>query len=249
MKSTLSLLGMYQYRPDILDEFVLPNGIEKNIVVNNLLVETAELEILYSDPDIIKSVIGFWSKKELPIWEKLYATTQFEYNPIWNTDREYITTDTTTRTTNENVKENNKNGEENKSETNTTTGTSYDSDTTGSTSQDNVETTEVAAFNEGLSDSQRVTQDNDGETTETTNAESSGHSNSTLSTTINRNEDNNRDRTEDETITYKHHEEGHGNIGVTTTQKMINEEREVVKFNIVDYIIDSFKERFCLLIY
>lgn len=40
-----------------------------------------------------------------------------------------------------------------------------------------------------------------------------------------------------------------GNIGVTTTQQMINEQREVVKFNISDYIIESFIKRFCLLVY
>ena len=40
-----------------------------------------------------------------------------------------------------------------------------------------------------------------------------------------------------------------GNIGVTTTQKMIEEERSVSQFNISDYIIDSFKRRFCLLVY
>ena len=40
-----------------------------------------------------------------------------------------------------------------------------------------------------------------------------------------------------------------GNIGVTTTQQMIEEERRVSEFNIADYIIDSFKRRFCLLIY
>lgn len=40
-----------------------------------------------------------------------------------------------------------------------------------------------------------------------------------------------------------------GNIGVTTTQQMIEEERRVSKFNITDYIIESFKRRFCLLIY
>lgn len=40
-----------------------------------------------------------------------------------------------------------------------------------------------------------------------------------------------------------------GNIGVTTTQQMIEEERRVSEFNISDYIIDSFKRRFCLLIY
>lgn len=40
-----------------------------------------------------------------------------------------------------------------------------------------------------------------------------------------------------------------GNIGVTTTQQMINEQREVVKFNISDYIIESFIKRFCVLVY
>lgn len=41
----------------------------------------------------------------------------------------------------------------------------------------------------------------------------------------------------------------YGNIGVTTTQQMIEEERGIVKFNIYDYIIDSFKKRFCILVY
>ena len=40
-----------------------------------------------------------------------------------------------------------------------------------------------------------------------------------------------------------------GNVGVTTTQQMIEEERRVSEFNISDYIIESFKLRFCLLIY
>lgn len=40
-----------------------------------------------------------------------------------------------------------------------------------------------------------------------------------------------------------------GNIGVTTTQKMIQEQRDVVVFNTIEYIKESFKKRFCLLIY
>ena len=40
-----------------------------------------------------------------------------------------------------------------------------------------------------------------------------------------------------------------GNIGVTTTQQMIEEERRISQFNISDYIIDRFKRRFCLMIY
>lgn len=34
----------------------------------------------------------------------------------------------------------------------------------------------------------------------------------------------------------------HGNIGVMSTQELIERQRDVVKFNIYDYIIDSFKK-------
>lgn len=40
-----------------------------------------------------------------------------------------------------------------------------------------------------------------------------------------------------------------GNIGVTMTQQLIEAEREINKFNIYDFIVDSFKRRFCILIY
>ena len=40
-----------------------------------------------------------------------------------------------------------------------------------------------------------------------------------------------------------------GNIGVTTTQQMIREQREVVEFNLYTYIMESFKERFCVMTY
>ena len=41
----------------------------------------------------------------------------------------------------------------------------------------------------------------------------------------------------------------YGNIGVTTTQQMIEEERRVVDFDMDDIIIQEFKKAFCLLIY
>lgn len=40
-----------------------------------------------------------------------------------------------------------------------------------------------------------------------------------------------------------------GNIGVTTTQAMIEEERRTAVFNLYAYIIGAFKERFCILLY
>lgn len=56
----------------------------------------------------------------------------------------------------------------------------------------------------------------------------------------------NSEKSED-IFTHRYH--GEGNIGVTTTQSMINEQREVVKFNIYDYIIEEFKQRFCIMVY
>ena len=41
----------------------------------------------------------------------------------------------------------------------------------------------------------------------------------------------------------------HGNIGVTTTQKLIQEQRAIDLFNLYDIIIEDFKMRFCILIY
>lgn len=40
-----------------------------------------------------------------------------------------------------------------------------------------------------------------------------------------------------------------GNIGVTMTQEMIQREREIVEFNLYDYIIQDFKKEFCIMVY
>ena len=40
-----------------------------------------------------------------------------------------------------------------------------------------------------------------------------------------------------------------GNIGVTASQDLIQKQRSIAEFNIIDYIADSFKKRFCLMVY
>lgn len=54
--------------------------------------------------------------------------------------------------------------------------------------------------------------------------------------------------TGDSTGTHKGHL--HGNIGVTTNTQMLTEVRTFVEnFNLLDVIVDSFKQKFCILIY
>ena len=54
--------------------------------------------------------------------------------------------------------------------------------------------------------------------------------------------------THDGDITRENHTSG--NIGVTTSQQMLEQEIEIsAKLNVIKMIVDSFKERFCLLVY
>ena len=41
----------------------------------------------------------------------------------------------------------------------------------------------------------------------------------------------------------------HGNIGVTSAQDMIKQEREIADFDIVDIIVEEYKRKFCVVIY
>lgn len=50
-------------------------------------------------------------------------------------------------------------------------------------------------------------------------------------------------------LNHKRTGRAHGNIGVTTSQQMIQSEREVAMFNIYDIIAESFVENFCLMVY
>ena len=40
-----------------------------------------------------------------------------------------------------------------------------------------------------------------------------------------------------------------GNIGVTTTQEMLKAQRDIVDFNIYDYMTNEFKREFCVMVY
>ena len=55
--------------------------------------------------------------------------------------------------------------------------------------------------------------------------------------------------TDAEKVSHTYTERTHGNIGVTTSQQMIQSERELVRYDFYMEIVNSFKREFCLLIY
>jgi len=214
IRATLSIMGLYNIRPDIFDNMQVPDGVNMEVLTPELLAELAELELLYSDPDVMKMLIGVWSARRLYAWEKLYATTKFDYNPIWNKDGTVTETETRDLTG---------------KDTETRDLSSVSTSTAHTDTHDHGDTYGYNSSNKSPVD------DRTGET------DSTGTGSGTDRGTV----DN--DRAENETITRSRIEQG--NIGIVTTQAMIREERDIADFDIYDYIINDFKNRFCLLVY
>ena len=223
--SLLTIEGLYNYDNTLFDGFNVPEGLVKQIAIDTILMRTRELEILYPDFTYLKNRITIWSNMYQINWKKLYDTTVLEYNPIENYDRMEDWTDTDDETTTS-ARDNTRN-------TNNTV-----KSTSTNEIMNNVNVTDQnTAFNAGLAD--HAKQITDGDTTE------NGTITNTETGKDTENESVNGGRTGRHTRTGR----AHGNIGVTTSQQMIQSERELVVFNLYDVIAESFIENFCLMVY
>lgn len=251
MRATLTLMGMYRTRPDILDEFILPTEINRNVFMDNLLMVTGEMELLYTNPDFLKDAIAAWSRMELANWEWLFSTQHYEYNPIWNVDVKESTRDDRKETRNlrgTNYETRNLSGTNNETRnlSGSDTGT-VKNDKTGTDTTINY----VSAYNDvsgnTQSNKQTTTYGNSNLETRNLNSTDTGTDNFSTSDTGT----DNYDSTDTGTIDHNDKLEFYkrGNQGTTTTQQMIREEQELAKINFDDYIIEQFKQRFCLLVY
>lgn len=249
MRATLSLMGMYEYDHTILDFFHYPDKWEtadKDVFINKLLLDTAELEVLYPDADIFKTAIKYWSAAEVQNWNKLYNTTVLDYNPIWNKNGTVTETEKHSKNNNYTDVTDGKIADHSSTNENQSMESSgnENTDTTNNTNEKDY----VFGFNsESAAQSGETVTDDTGRTN--TDRSENTKSNSSANTEATTTNNTNFKHDEKENIDRQYTRTEQGNIGITTTQQMINEEREVDKFNLMDYIIDRFKQRFCLLVY
>lgn len=218
LRSTMSLLGLYEYDNTIFDDFAVPDGMDKGVLTGNILVELAELEVVYPNPVVMKTAMRLWSNSCLRVWQQLFETTQYDYNPLINSDRDTIYTESVTR----------------------------------DTKTDNIETRDIGTTGTGQnvangSDTQSVSGYNSDDFTNAKKSVTQQDINTTSETTENGTVSN--DGSEKETVTRQWGKHQEGKIGVITTQDMIEKQRNVVKFNMYDYILTDFKNRFCILVY
>jgi len=103
----MPLIALYNYDNTILDGLQALNRTEldpaleyvqnipelsTNELHELLLAEIGEMTVFYSKPDLLKSMITTWAKAERPNWIKLWQTSLYRYNPIWNKDGSYTET-------------------------------------------------------------------------------------------------------------------------------------------------------------
>ena len=274
--ATMSVMGLYEWDNTLFELMSIPEGMNKDNVINFLLAEVSDLEVLYPNPVVMKNLIGIWSASCQYKWQRLYNTMLLEYNPIDNYDR------TETRTLNSQGSGTNTTGgsdtiPEGGSDTITEGGsdtiTEGGSDTvteggTDTTSGNTTTSEKVAGFNsspsalvdKGQQTGQQTGTTQYGKTVDTDFGKTVGTDygktqeteyGKTLETEYGKTLQNSYGKTGTDSFTRADSEtiRARGNIGVTTTQQMIESEREVADFNMYDIIVSEFKQRFCLLVY
>ncbi len=223
----LSIQGIYEYDNTVFDGFDAPSYTDDNNVVhtlnrddviNNILLQCAELELVYPSVQMMKFAIGVWSASNSRTWDKLYKSMYLEYNPIWNVDANETETETNARDINR----------QHTGSNNETVNLS-DAETVNLT-----DTESVQGFN-----SNQWSEAKKNVRTGTDTILHTGTDNTAITNNETVNDDNERVLSKRRT----------GNIGVTATQDLIAKEREIADFSIIEYITQSFKERFCLMIY
>lgn len=250
VQATLSIMGLYNYDNSVLDGLIqnLPTAakipaddvhiagqdLNADALLTELLAQSGELEFVYPNPDTAQKIITAWALINADRWQRLYNTMWFSYNPIWNKDGTTTRTETeihdltiTDKGTNDNKGKGTEKRDLKLSETPNTITT---------------ETKKIAGYNSNdFTNSEQQTIENTGtnETTNTGTVENSIEGSSIISNT----------KTDKGDITRTYSSRETGNIGVTETQTMIQDERAVVNFNMSQIIINDFISRFCILVY
>lgn len=232
--ATMTIVGMYQFKDGLFNNLKLPDGINKEDVINQILLDGSNFEILYSDFKFMQDAIGLWSNTWYRTFEKWQKALSLEYNPIENYDRMEDWTDSSINKTNRNSVENR----------NLSNSMRSDRDlqiVTKNTGSDN-NLHNVSPYDSGayVADSQDIVNlNNQSATADTGSMSTNGTDSGTVTNTGN--DSSNTDST--------HKGRTHGNIGVTTSQQMLEAELKIARFNLVKQISDVFIKEFCIMLY
>lgn len=237
-RAKLTLIGLTdyesQYRRDLWDQVTLPEGIEKNLLVNNILMNGGEFEVLYPDPETARTFIGFWFRRNYRTFDKWINALNIEYEPLYNYDRyeEWTDEESGDTTIKYGKKDTKALGTTNTQTNNLTEKVEFDGE---------IENERSAMDSSSYQPHDKSTTDNDQETKNTGTITNvlSGSDTSTLSgSDVN-----------ERNLESSHEGHLYGNIGVTTSQQMLQSELDIAAWNIYEHITDLFIRDFTIPVY
>ena len=94
LQPRMTLYGMYQYDPTLFDGVTLPDGMDKTLMVNQIIRQSGDLFPYYQAPPQVKTAITEWFARRKDNFAKLWQGFTAEYNPIENYDRQEDSTET-----------------------------------------------------------------------------------------------------------------------------------------------------------
>lgn len=221
MDWTLSFLGLYNYDDSLFDALTVPTGVNKETVVNNLMLSTNALSVVYPDPDTLKTALTMFSEMMLPSWQRAFDALKTQYEALYNVDISELETRTPnlTRTRTPDL-------ETVRTPNLTSSGQNGGSDST---------TTQVAAFNGNqLADREKQTT-----TLGTTNTVTTSGSEKTTETGNDVTTESGTDTTERTRTGYQGRD----------PQAAIQAEIDLALNNIVKMIVQDIKCNFCVMVY
>lgn len=230
MNPGLSLWALNNYLEEdggVFKNVTLTDKLNLTTCIDTIIEKWGTCDLIISDPRIVVRRTQLFFLKNYDNFDKMAEALLSEYNPIENYDRYEDTTE------NRDTEENGEYQSETSSSASSTGSTSSESgETIGEVTTDHT----LSAMN--VSTYQPSNQDT---TTQHTNS-STTEGGASEESSANGSESGGNSKTTDDDFTRESHI--HGNIGVTTSQQMIESEIELRKFNIYDYIADLYAGEF-----
>lgn len=239
----ITLLGFYSHDHTLFDSLDLPEDVDKQTLVDTILLRGGEYEVMYSNPDLLKELFGSWSRTWKPVFSNWLRANESidEVAPLENYDRIENWSDSSSNSENESLSTS-----ESVSSSESSRGSSSTSGSDSSSGSESLsERGDISAYDSsGLvanNGGSKSAQSNNNATTFTQqgNTQASARNNSAIGS---------QNRNKNYTDTSTHGGRIHGNIGVTTSAKMYQEWYDVLgKYgNIYEAIATVFLQAFVI---
>ena len=225
-----------------------------------IMLDTMNRGLIYNDPQWTKYALEVWSKKRYPIWKQLADTMEYEYDPIENYNRGEEWHDWGTH----NIKLHSEGKSTDKGKISVYNKEQYERDLKdeldGTVDTKTLQT--AASFNIRQGTEPNIDPDDIFKAQLYPQQGMKEHQKTDNTTTLTGDATTTDDGFNERNLTYefgndgsdkKRYEDKHtgrvrGNIGVTSTQTLIEQQRQIVKFDIVQFIVQDFIDTFCIVV-